>query len=156
MRGLDCSAFVKKMYEIFEVQLPRCAREQFYAGPRIDKEDLLTGDLVFFKASRFPSTLPTSVSISGTGSLYHASSLLRKGVKVDRLSDSYFARTYTGAVRRLQAVRGLADAGLMDPNAQISHDKQLSKRGRSTRPRPAIRKSNSEKTRRKARKRNRH
>src|ERR1700722_2025318 len=34
-----------------------------------------------------------------------------------------------GLRERLQAVRGLADAGLMDPNAQISHDKQRSKRG---------------------------
>lgn len=99
VRGLDCSAFVKKMYEIFEVQLPRCAREQFYAGPRIDKEDLLTGDLVFFKTKRY-AQYPTHVGIYiGDGKFIHASSLLRRGVKVDRLSDSYFARTYTGAVR---------------------------------------------------------
>ncbi|MRS05442.1 LysM peptidoglycan-binding domain-containing protein, partial [bacterium] len=28
VRGLDCSAYVKKIYEIFDVQLPRSAREQ--------------------------------------------------------------------------------------------------------------------------------
>jgi LysM repeat protein len=99
VRGLDCSAFVKKMYEIFEVQLPRCAREQFYAGPRVDKEDLLTGDLVFFKTKRY-AKYPTHVGIYiGDGKFIHASSLLRRGVKIDRLSDSYFARTYTGAIR---------------------------------------------------------
>lgn len=99
VRGLDCSAFVKKMYEIFEVQLPRCAREQFYAGPRVDKQDLITGDLVFFKTKRC-AAYPTHVGIYiGDGKFIHASSLLRRGVKVDRLSDSYFTRTYTGAVR---------------------------------------------------------
>jgi LysM repeat protein len=99
VRGLDCSAFVKKMYEIFEVQLPRCAREQFYSGPRVEKQDLITGDLVFFKTKRY-ATYPTHVGIYiGDGKFIHASSLLRRGVKVDRLSDSYFTRTYTGAVR---------------------------------------------------------
>jgi LysM repeat protein len=99
VRGLDCSAFVKKMYEIFEVQLPRSAREQYYAGPRINKEDLTTGDLVFFKTKRFVN-YPTHVGIYiGDDKFIHASSLLKRGVKVDCLSDGYFTRTYMGAIR---------------------------------------------------------
>lgn len=99
IRGLDCSAFVRKMYEIFEVDLPRCAREQYYAGPRVDRDNLTTGDLVFFKTKRRAS-YPTHVGIYiGDGAFIHASSLPHKGVKVDRLSDSYFTRTYVGAVR---------------------------------------------------------
>ena len=61
-----------------------------------------------------------------------------------------------GLRERLQAVRGLADAGLMDPNAQIAHDKQRSKRGPVDQAKARERRSNSEKTRKKARKRNRH
>jgi cell wall-associated NlpC family hydrolase len=99
VRGLDCSAFVKKMYEIFEVQLPRSAKEQFCAGPRIDKEDLTTGDLVFFKTRRY-AAYPTHVGIYiGDDKFIHASSTLKRGVKVDHLSDSYFSKTYVGAVR---------------------------------------------------------
>jgi peptidoglycan DL-endopeptidase LytE len=99
VRGLDCSAFVKKMYEIFEVQLPRSAREQYCAGPRVDRDDLVTGDLVFFRTKRF-AKYPTHVGIYiGDDKFIHSSSLLSKGVKVDCLSDHYFARTYTGAVR---------------------------------------------------------
>ncbi len=99
VRGLDCSAFVRKMYEIFEVQLPRSAREQFCAGPRVDKEDLTTGDLVFFRTKRL-AKYPTHVGIYiGDDKFIHSSSLLSKGVKIDRLSDAYFARTYTGAIR---------------------------------------------------------
>jgi peptidoglycan DL-endopeptidase LytE len=99
VRGLDCSAFVKKMYEIFEVELPRSAREQYCAGPRVDRGDLVTGDLVFFRTKRF-AKYPTHVGIYiGDDKFIHSSSLLSKGVKVDCLSDHYFAKTYTGAVR---------------------------------------------------------
>lgn len=99
VRGLDCSAFVKKMYEIFEVQLPRSAREQYCAGPKIDRDDLATGDLVFFRTKRF-AKYPTHVGIYlGEDKFIHASSQLSGGVKVDCLSEGYFARTYTGAVR---------------------------------------------------------
>ncbi len=99
VRGLDCSAFVRKMYEIFEVDLPRCAREQYYAGPRVDRDELTTGDLVFFRTKRC-ANYPTHVGIYiGDGKFIHASSLLRRGVKVDHLSDAYFTRTYMGAVR---------------------------------------------------------
>jgi hypothetical protein len=99
VRGLDCSAFVKKMYEIFEVQLPRSAREQFCAGPRVSKDDLVTGDLVFFKTKPF-AHYPTHVGIYiGDNCFIHASSLFGRGVNVDRLSDAYFARTFVGAVR---------------------------------------------------------
>jgi peptidoglycan DL-endopeptidase LytE len=98
VRGLDCSAFVKKMYDIFDVQLPRSAREQFCTGMPVSKEELTTGDLVFFKSKR--AKHPTHVGIYiGEDKFIHASSLLRRGVKIDCLSDSYFTRTYTGAVR---------------------------------------------------------
>ncbi len=98
IRGLDCSGFVRKMYEIFGVQLPRSAREQFYAGSRVDKNDLTTGDLVFFKTKRF-AQYPTHVGLYiGDGEFIHTSSFMRRGVRVDRLSDAYFKKTYAGAV----------------------------------------------------------
>jgi peptidoglycan endopeptidase LytE len=111
VRGLDCSAFVKKMYGIFEVDLPRCAREQYYAGPKVDRDNLTTGDLVFFRTKRCAS-YPTHVGIYiGDGTFIHASSLPHRGVKVDHLSDSYFTRTYVGAVRVKAPPAKEADSG---------------------------------------------
>ncbi len=111
VRGLDCSAFVRKMYGIFEVDLPRCAREQYYAGQRIDRDNLMTGDLVFFRTKRC-AQYPTHVGIYiGDGKFIHASSLPRKGVKIDHLSDAYFTRTYMGAVRVKAPPAAEADAG---------------------------------------------
>jgi peptidoglycan DL-endopeptidase LytE len=110
VRGIDCSAFVRKMYEIFEVQLPRCAREQFYAGPKVDKNDLVTGDLVFFKTIRF-AKYPSHVGIYvGDGKFIHTSSFMKRGVRVDHLADAYFARTYAGAVRVKAPPAGNEDA----------------------------------------------
>lgn len=40
LRGLDCSAFVKKIYEIFNVHLPRTAKEQlrYLFGRKIENQ----------------------------------------------------------------------------------------------------------------------
>jgi len=100
VRGLDCSAFVKKIYDIFDVQLPRSAREQFMVGNKISKEELSVGDLVFFKTKRYVK-YPTHVGIYiGDGNFIHSSSTRCKlGVKVDALSSSYYSRTFVGATR---------------------------------------------------------
>ena len=60
-----------------------------------------------------------------------------------------------GLRERLQAVRGLADAGMMDPNAQLAHDKQRSKRGPLDQNKARDKKKQQRKDARKARKRNR-
>ncbi len=99
VRGLDCSAFVKKMYEIFEVQLPRSAREQYGAGMRVSQNDLTTGDLVFFR-TRKQFSYPTHVGIFiGDGKFIHASSYCRQGVRISSLSEEYYAKRFVGAVR---------------------------------------------------------
>ncbi len=100
VRGLDCSAYVKKIYEIFDVQLPRSAREQFAIGSKIQKEELSVGDLVFFRTKRYVK-YPTHVGIYiGDGSFIHSSSGNgRIGVKIDSLSSDYYSKAYTGAIR---------------------------------------------------------
>jgi len=99
VKGLDCSAYVKKIYDIFEVQLPRTAREQYCAGPRVAQNDLTTGDLVFFR-TRKQVTYPTHVGIYiGDGRFIHASSYCRQGVRISSLSEDYYAKRFIGAVR---------------------------------------------------------
>lgn len=100
VRGLDCSAFVKKIYEIFDVQLPRSAREQFRVGARIEKEELSVGDLVFFRTQRY-AKYPTHVGIYiGDGNFIHSSSShCKDGVKIDGLASEFYSKAYIGAVR---------------------------------------------------------
>ena len=52
VKGIDCSAFVRKMYELFDISLPRTAREQSAVGVRIDRDKLEEGDLVFFRTKK--------------------------------------------------------------------------------------------------------
>jgi peptidoglycan DL-endopeptidase LytE len=100
VRGLDCSAFVKKVYDIFDVQLPRIARDQYKTGPRISREELSVGDLVFFKTKRY-AKYPTHVGIYiGEGNFIHSSSgHARIGVTIDSLQTDFYNRAYIGATR---------------------------------------------------------
>ncbi len=111
VRGLDCSAYVKKIYEIFDVQLPRSAREQFQIGTKISKDELAVGDLVFFRTKRYIK-YPTHVGIYiGDGNFIHSSSGHgRIGVKIDSLSSDFYSRTYIGATRVKKTVEESADA----------------------------------------------
>jgi cell wall-associated NlpC family hydrolase len=52
LKGIDCSAFVRKTYQIFDIDLPRNAGTQSKVGMSIDHEELVEGDLVFFRTRR--------------------------------------------------------------------------------------------------------
>jgi cell wall-associated NlpC family hydrolase len=75
LRGIDCSAFVKKIYEIFSIQLPRTTREQFSIGKMVEKEQLKEGDLVFFR--RRGNSAHVGIYI-GDNQFVHASSYNRE------------------------------------------------------------------------------
>jgi LysM repeat protein len=96
LKGIDCSAFVKKIYEIFNTHLPRTAREQFQIGKKVEKRELEEGDLVFFKTRR---SYNGHVGIYiGNNEFIHASNL-NKEVKVDNLGTPYFSKRFLKGVR---------------------------------------------------------
>ncbi len=96
LKGIDCSAFVKKIYAIFNIHLPRTAKEQFYIGKKIGKGELEQGDLVFFKTRR-PNNAHVGIYI-GNNEFVHAS-YLRREVKVDNLDAPYFSTHFLQGVR---------------------------------------------------------
>ncbi len=96
LRGIDCSAFVQRVFRYFSIDLPRTAREQFKAGVKISKRELRIGDLLFFKTyARYPSHVGIYI---GEGKMIHASSRSKK-VTVSSINDPYYVRRYIGAVR---------------------------------------------------------
>jgi hypothetical protein len=99
-RGLDCSGFVKHVYqETAGVRLPRNARDMSARGEQIDKTDLKPGDLVFFNTRKQPFS---HVGIyKGDGEFIHASSRREKSVTVSRIDSSYWATRFDGARRLL-------------------------------------------------------
>jgi peptidoglycan DL-endopeptidase LytE len=104
--GIDCSAYVKKVYGFMGIELPRTAREQFNEGEPIVKEDLSIGDLVFFRTY---ASFPSHVGIYlGNNLFIHASSRGKK-VKVDNLDAPYYEKRFIGAKRLLSDESKLAD-----------------------------------------------
>ena len=95
LRGIDCSAFVKKIYEIFNIELPRTTREQFSVGKKVEKGQLEEGDLVFFK--RRGNSAHVGIYI-GDNQFVHASSYNRQ-VKIDYLDTPYYSKRFLRGVR---------------------------------------------------------
>ena len=90
-RGVDCSGFV-----LMTFQLPRETREQAEIGTKIDKSELLPGDLVFFKTGSGESGL--HVGIYDTDNQFiHAST--SQGVTRSSLDNVYWHKNFWQARR---------------------------------------------------------
>jgi cell wall-associated NlpC family hydrolase len=97
VKGLDCSAFVRKIYAFFDINLPRTAREQARIGKRIAREELEVGDLVFFNTRR-RAFGHVGIYI-GNNEFVHASSGRARAVRVDTLDKPYYSKRFIKAVR---------------------------------------------------------
>jgi cell wall-associated NlpC family hydrolase len=87
--GFDCSGLVQWSYGRVGINLPRVVRDQIRKGRSIDVRDLEPGDLVFFKIQ---GNRTSHVGIYvGDGGFVHAPRA-GKGVRVDRLGDSYWRK----------------------------------------------------------------
>ena len=100
--GVDCSAFVRAVYsDVYKYDLPRTAEEQERLGSKIDRRDLQTGDLIFFRTKGMgPFFKSRHVGVYlGNNEFAQASGSL--GVNVMPLSNRYWSKKYEGA-RRLK------------------------------------------------------
>ena len=95
LKGIDCSALVKKIYGIFNVELPRTTREQLKVGKKVEKDQLEEGDLVFFK--RRGNLAHVGIYV-GDNQFVHASSYSRE-VKFDHLDAPYYSQRFLRGVR---------------------------------------------------------
>lgn len=99
--GIDCSAFVQHVFQIFDHDLPRVSAAQAKEGRPVSKDELRAGDLVFFATgggSRVSHVgIVHNVSDQGEVEFIHAST--SKGVIVTPLSDSYWSKRYLYAKR---------------------------------------------------------
>jgi cell wall-associated NlpC family hydrolase len=101
LKGIDCSALVKKIYEIFNIELPRTTREQFKIGKKVDMDQLEEGDLVFFR--RRGNRAHVGIYV-GDNQFVHASSYSRE-VKIDHLNTPYYSQRFLRGVRVKELAR---------------------------------------------------
>ena len=107
--GVDCSGFVKAIYEqTVGLILPRRANEQAAATQKIDKQDLQPGDLVFFNTMRRAFS---HVGIYVGGGKFIHSPKPGAEVRVEDMGGSYWQRRFDGA-RRVQTTAAAAPTSL--------------------------------------------
>lgn len=98
---LDCSMFVKLVFENLGISLPRTSREQFEMGIEVSREELIPGDLVFFSRNRRKEGINHVGIYIGNDRFIHFSSS-RKGLAIDSLESEYFKKRFIGAKRILR------------------------------------------------------
>lgn len=96
-KGFDCSGLVQYVFKQQGYKVPRLADEQYnQLGKLIKPKKLSVGDLVFFDTDH---SKPKSVShvgiFMGSNKFIHASS--SKGVRIDKLTDSYWKKRFFAA-----------------------------------------------------------
>jgi LysM repeat protein len=97
--ALDCSAFVQRVYSELGIKLPRSSYHQYLVGQEVDKNELIPGDLVFFRTSKRAPVTHVGIYI-GDNKFVHVSSN-RKGFAIDSLDDPYYRARFVGAKRVL-------------------------------------------------------
>jgi cell wall-associated NlpC family hydrolase len=98
-KGIDCSMFIKEVFNKFDGRaLPRTVAGQYQQGKNIRRARLQLGDLVFFKTDQKP------VSHIGifldNNRFMHASK--SNGVIISSLKEQYYAKRYVSSRRILQ------------------------------------------------------
>lgn len=96
--GFDCSGFVQYVMANFGITMPRSSHEQYSIGVRVDKAQLMPGDLVYFKYSSSSYHLNHVGIYVGDGNFIH-SPVPGQAVQIDSLTTGYFANYYYGATR---------------------------------------------------------
>jgi len=114
-RAFDCSGFIRYVFALHGLGMPRTAHEQAAVGVTPDHDKLEPGDLLFFYGGRGAQHIAMYI---GGDSIIHASSGGHR-VMLARLSGTGAHRTWFG--QRLIAVRRvLPAAGTFDLPASLA------------------------------------
>ena len=82
------------MDSVYNITLPRTAKNQYNSSTKVRKQDLKQGDLVFFNTTGGISHVGVYL---GNNKFVHASA--SSGVMISDLDEAYFKRRYIGAAR---------------------------------------------------------
>lgn len=96
--GFDCSGFTSYVYKHFGVSLNRSAADQLDNGTPVSKSDLRPGDLLLFKKGNSSKRATHAALYIGNGQFVHASTA-KTGVKINKLTDSYYTKGLVGCRR---------------------------------------------------------
>ncbi|MBU3954129.1 MAG: C40 family peptidase [Proteobacteria bacterium] len=98
-KGLDCSGFVRLVYDqIFGIDLPHSSMAQFTFSDlkKIDKNDIQSGDLIFFSNKGKKRINHVGVYLSDNKFIHASSS---EGITVSGLDERYWKKRFVGTKR---------------------------------------------------------
>jgi cell wall-associated NlpC family hydrolase len=96
--GVDCSAFAQTfIYAMYGLMLPRTSAQQYQKSKRLRKDELVEGDLVFFKTRGRKAGISHVGVYLRNNKFVHAST--SGGVMINDMNDAYYSAHYAGAGR---------------------------------------------------------
>ena len=99
--GFDCSGLVSYVAAQNGLALPRTAAQQYGAGRAIDRDELATGDLVFFSTIGPGATHVGIVIVADDELKFVHAPADGASVRIERLDSPYWQRRWVGARRIL-------------------------------------------------------
>jgi cell wall-associated NlpC family hydrolase len=93
----DCSGLVQQAYLSGGVKLPRLASQQRFAGTRVELDQLLPGDLLYYQDGSSPRRGHISM-YAGNGLVVEAANP-RRGVRIRTLNERWYRDRFVAAVR---------------------------------------------------------
>jgi cell wall-associated NlpC family hydrolase len=93
----DCSGLVQQAYLSAGVKLPRLASQQRFAGTRVQIDQLLPGDLLYYQDGSSPRRGHISM-YAGNGLVVEAANP-RRGVRIRTLDERWYRDRFVAAVR---------------------------------------------------------
>lgn len=97
-KGIDCSAYTGTLLaDVYGLNVPRTSRDQYAESEKVEREDLVQGDLVFFNTTRRGRGVSHVGLYLGNGYFTHAGS--STGVTISNLNEGYWSSKYRGGGR---------------------------------------------------------
>jgi lipoprotein Spr/probable lipoprotein NlpC len=97
--GTDCSGFVTRVFkEVYGINLVHSSRSMFSNAKRVDKDEMKTGDLVFFRRGPGQPIYHVGIYLKD-GKFAHSAT--NGGVMVSSLEQPYYHRNFYAAGRVL-------------------------------------------------------
>lgn len=99
--GMDCSGLVTTVFSAYNISLPRSSRDMAKEGIPVKVEDILEGDLLFFKTNGRNNNISHVglVVTSRTGLIEFIHSSTSAGVIVSSLAERYWYNAFVEARR---------------------------------------------------------
>ncbi|MDP5171886.1 MAG: C40 family peptidase [Bacteroidia bacterium] len=99
--GFDCSGLTSYVFELAGLSIPRDSRSQALQGEKVELEETLPGDLIFFKGRNSASIGHVGIVVAEAGQEVIVVHACRRGVVKEKIFQLQYYRDRFVSVRRM-------------------------------------------------------